>query len=84
MVAKRGHGKAGFCNIEDETGKIQLYVRQDVFGEDAYKIYRKVDIGDIVGVEGYFFATKTGETSLKVKKLVLLSKSLRPLPEKWH
>jgi len=84
IIAKRGHGKAGFCNIEDESGRIQLYIRQDVIGEDNYKIYRKIDIGDIIGVEGYFFATKTGETSIRVQKLILLSKSLRPLPEKWH
>ncbi|MDD5089415.1 MAG: lysine--tRNA ligase [Candidatus Wallbacteria bacterium] len=84
VMALRGHGKAGFCNIEDQSGNLQLYIRQDVLGERDFELYRQLDIGDFVGVEGYFFATKTGEITLKVEKFELLSKSLLPLPEKWH
>lgn len=84
VMAKRGHGRAGFCNIEDESGRVQLYVKEDVLGKREYKKYKLIDIGDIIGVKGYFFVTKTGELSLKVKELTLLSKALRPLPEKWH
>ncbi|RBP38459.1 lysine--tRNA ligase [Garciella nitratireducens] len=84
IMSKRGHGKAGFAHIQDMQGKIQIYVRMDQIGEEAYEEYKTYDIGDIVGVEGEIFRTKKGEISIKVDKMQLLTKSLQPLPEKWH
>ena len=80
----RSHGKTAFANIRDLSGDIQVYFRKDVLGEDEYKHVKMLDMGDIVGVEGHVFKTHMGEITVKVSKLTLLSKSLRPLPEKWH
>ena len=84
VMAIRGHGKTCFMDMRDISGRIQLYVRKDVLGEEAYKIIKMMDIGDIVGVTGTVFRTHMGEVSIKVTALEVLSKSLRPLPEKWH
>ncbi|WP_078414584.1 lysine--tRNA ligase [Priestia abyssalis] len=84
IMTKRGKGKAGFAHIQDLTGQIQLYVRQDSVGEEAYDIFNTADIGDIVGVKGTLFKTKVGELSIKVSEFTLLTKALRPLPDKFH
>lgn len=84
LMSKRGMGKVGFCHMADLSGQIQLFVKKDVLGEDEYAIFKKYDIGDIVGAEGEVFTTQTGEISVRVEKLTLLSKSLLPLPEKFH
>jgi lysyl-tRNA synthetase class 2 len=84
LMSKRGMGKAGFCDLQDRDGKIQLYVRKDEVGDESYELFKKYDIGDIVGVKGEIFKTHKGEISVKVKEIILLSKSLQPLPEKWH
>lgn len=84
MMSKRVMGKASFCNIRDLGGDIQVYVRKDDIGEDAYTEFKKFDIGDIIGVEGEVFKTHTGETSVKAFAAVLLTKSLQILPEKFH
>jgi len=84
MMAKRGHGKAGFANVQDGTAQIQIYSRLNDLGEEQYEIYKGLDIGDIVGVRGALFKTRMGEVTVAVKELTLLAKSLRPLPEKWH
>jgi len=84
IVARRIMGKASFVGLKDSTGKIQLYVRRDDVGEDVYAAFKKWDIGDIVGVEGTVFKTQTGEISVHATSIVLLSKSLIPLPEKFH
>lgn len=84
LMSKRRHGKAGFANLQDLSGDIQLYFRRDDVGVDKYEIYKKMDIGDILGVRGFVFRTKKGEISVHVQDFVLLSKSLNPLPEKWH
>ena len=84
IISKRGMGKAIFCHIKDDKGQIQLYVRSDAVSEQEFADFRKYDIGDIVGVSGYVFKTKTEEVSVHVERAVLLSKSLRPLPEKFH
>ena len=84
MLFKRVMGKASFCNIQDLKGKIQVYVARDSIGEDAYADFKKSDIGDIFGVKGYAFRTKTGEISIHAEELVMLSKSLQILPEKFH
>lgn len=84
IVARRIMGKASFVGLKDSTGKIQLYVRRDDVGEDVYAAFKKWDIGDIVGVEGTVFKTQTGEISVHVTSIILLSKSLIPLPEKFH
>ena len=84
MMFKRVMGKASFCNIQDRHGRIQVYVARDEIGEEAYKGFKKMDIGDILGVKGFVFKTKTGEISVHAKELTLLSKSLTPLPEKYH
>ena len=84
LMSKRLMGKASFADLRDSTGDIQLYVRRDNVGEEEYVAFKKFDIGDVVGVEGEVFRTKMGEISIKVEKIQLLSKSLRPLPEKWH
>ncbi len=84
MLSRRIMGKASFCNLADEKGNIQLYVKRDDVGEEDYAAFKKWDIGDIIGVEGFVFTTRTGEVSVHCKKIVLLSKSLIPLPEKFH
>ena len=84
LMSKRGMGKAVFCDLQDRQGRIQLYVRIDEMGEGPFNRFKKLDIGDIVGVEGEVFRTKRGEISVKANAVTLLSKSLRPLPEKFH
>lgn len=84
MMAKRIMGKASFCNVADLKGNIQCYVARDFLGEEPYKDFKKMDIGDIIGVEGTVFRTKTGEISIHAVKITLLSKNLQPLPEKFH
>ena len=84
LMSKRGQGKVMFCDLQDNTGRIQLFVKIDELGEEEYARFKKNDIGDIVGVEGEVFKTKTGETSIRAKCVTLLSKSLLPLPEKYH
>ncbi len=83
IVAMRDFGKAAFAHIQDSTGKIQIYFKKDVLSE-TYSLIKKMDIGDIIGVKGKLFRTKTEELTLEVEYFVILSKSLRPLPEKWH
>ena len=84
MMSKRGMGKAIFCHIQDDRGQIQLYTRSDAVSEQEFLDFRKYDIGDIIGATGYVFQTRTGEISVHVQSVVLLAKSLRPLPEKFH
>ena len=84
IIAKRIMGKASFCHIQDSDGKIQLYVSINDLGEESYKQFKEDDIGDIIGVTGFVLKTKTGEISVHAKEVTLLSKSLRPLPEKFH
>ena len=84
IMAKRIMGKASFCHIQDEEGKIQSYVSINELGEESYKQFKEDDIGDIIGITGFVFKTKTGEISIHAKEVTLLSKSLRPLPEKFH
>ena len=84
ILSKRGMGKAIFCHIKDDRGQIQLYIRSDAVTPTEFADFRKYDIGDIIGVNGYVFTTKTGEISVHVQGVTLLSKSLRPLPEKFH
>ena len=84
IMTKRGKGKAGFAHIQDLGGQIQIYVRQDAIGEEAYKLFTMADLGDIVGIEGTVFKTKVGELSIKATEFTFLSKALRPLPEKYH
>ena len=84
MMFKRVMGKASFCNIQDLQGNIQSYVARDDIGEDSYKDFKKYDVGDILGIKGFVFKTKTGEISIHAKEVTLLSKSLRILPEKYH
>ena len=84
MMSKRVMGKASFCHIQDLKGTIQSYVARDELGEDAYKDFKKLDVGDIIGVRGFVFRTKTGEISIHAKEITLLSKSLQVLPEKFH
>ena len=84
VMQKRVMGKASFCNILDQSGNIQSYVARDSVGEEAYKDFKKLDIGDIVGIEGEVFKTKTGEISIHASAVKLLSKSLQILPEKYH
>ena len=84
IMAKRIMGKASFCHIQDSEGKIQSYVSINDLGEESYKAFKTFDIGDIIGITGFVFKTRTGEISIHAKELTLLSKSLRPLPEKYH
>ena len=84
LMSKRGQGKVCFCDLQDSTGRIQLFVKIDEMGEEEYNRFKKNDIGDIVGAEGEVFKTKTGEISVRTKSIILLSKSLLPLPEKYH
>ena len=82
LMSKRGQGKVMFCDLQDATGRIQLFVKIDEMGEEEYARFKKNDIGDIVGAEGEVFKTKTGEVCVRTKSVILLSKSLLPLPEK--
>jgi lysyl-tRNA synthetase class 2 len=84
MMTKRGKGKAGFTHIQDLSGQIQLYVRKDTVGETEYEVFQSMDLGDIVGVTGVMFKTNVGELSVKATNIQLLTKALRPLPEKYH
>ena len=84
IMSKRGMGKAIFCHIQDREGQIQLYIRKDAVSETEFADFRKYDVGDIIGVSGYVFKTQTGEITVHVEHVTLLTKSLRPLPEKYH
>lgn len=84
IMSKRSHGKSGFAHIMGGSGRIQVYTKWDVVGEKKYDLYKSLDIGDFIGVEGILFVTRTGEITVLVKDFTLLAKSLRPLPEKWH
>ena len=84
MMTRREMGKASFCDIQDHAGRIQIYIRNDMIGDEAYEEFKKLDIGDIIGLEGEVFKTRMGEISVKAASFVLLAKSLRPLPEKFH
>ncbi|MCU9594355.1 lysine--tRNA ligase [Caldibacillus thermolactis] len=84
IMTKRGKGKAGFAHLQDVTGQLQIYVRKDAVGEEQYEIFKMADLGDIVGVKGTLFKTKVGELSIKVQDFQILTKSLRPLPDKFH
>ena len=84
IMSKRGMGKAIFCHIQDREGQIQLYIRKDAVSEIEFADFRKYDVGDIIGVSGYVFKTQTGEITVHVEHVTLLTKSLRPLPEKYH
>src|SRR5512135_873275 len=84
IMALRNFGKASFVQIQDRKGRIQAYVRKDFIGDAAFQLFKAVDLGDFIGVEGKIFRTKTGELTLQAQSFKLLVKSLRPLPEKWH
>ena len=84
IMASREHGKSAFMDVKDFSGRIQIYMRKDVIGDGPYEVLKALDIGDIIGVEGELFKTRTGEETLKVTEYKVLSKSLLPLPEKWH
>jgi lysyl-tRNA synthetase class 2 len=84
MMSKRVMGKASFCNVQDKPGNIQVYVARDAIGEESYAEFKKLDMGDIIGVKGYVFRTKMGEISIHAESITLLSKSLQILPEKYH
>ena len=84
IMSKRGMGKVGFLHIQDLDGRVQLFVKKDILGEEAYNVFKKYDIGDIIGADGEVFTTQTGEISIRVNSITLLSKSLQPLPEKFH
>ncbi|MDH5695677.1 MAG: OB-fold nucleic acid binding domain-containing protein, partial [Dehalococcoidia bacterium] len=84
VMAHRPMGKTSFLDIRDGSGKLQLYFQRDLLGEESYKLLKDIDIGDIIGVSGKLFRTKSGEPTLEVENSTLLAKSLQPLPEKWH
>jgi lysyl-tRNA synthetase, class II len=84
LMSLREHGKSMFCDLKDHTGKMQIYIKKDIIGDELWELRELLDIGDIIGVEGEFFKTRTGELTINASGLVLLAKSLRPLPEKWH
>lgn len=84
IVLRRGHGKAAFAHIQDQSGRIQIYGKLDSLGKDKYELFEKLDMGDIIGVKGNIFKTRTGEVTVRVQDFTLLTKSLQPLPEKWH
>jgi len=84
IMAVRAHGKSIFCDLKDSTGKIQFHIGQDSVGEEAFSVFKLLDLGDIIGIKGELFKTRTGEPTVKVSEFTLLAKSLRPLPEKWH
>lgn len=84
LMSIRRHGKASFAHLKDRSGRIQIYLREDEVGEGPYALFKKLDIGDLIGLQGNLFRTKTGELTVRIKEFEVLSKSLRPLPEKWH
>ncbi len=84
IVSFRSHGKASFAHLEDRSGKIQLYAKQDILGEEAYGLFRQLDLGDLIGVTGEIFKTHRGEITIKIEHFTYLAKALSPLPEKWH
>ncbi|MFW5913599.1 MAG: amino acid--tRNA ligase-related protein, partial [Bacillota bacterium] len=84
IMTKRGKGKAGFAHIQDQYGQIQIYARQDVLGEETFELFKKADLGDIIGVVGSIMKTRTGELSVRITDYIHLTKALRPLPEKYH
>src|SRR3989337_4314225 len=84
IMTRREHGKSAVCHMQDSSGKVQIYVRKDELGEGIYHTFSTLDIGDIIGVNGKVFRTKTNELTIHAKNITLLTKSLRPLPEKWH
>lgn len=84
IMALRGHGGASFGHIEDRTGRIQFYIRRDEVGERDYKMFKLLEVGDITGIDGHVFRTRTGEVTIRVARMTILTKTLRPLPEKWH
>jgi len=84
IMASRGHGKSIFADLNDGSGKVQVYVKKDRLGEESFDLFKNMDIGDIIGVEGKLFKTRTEEVTINVEKFVVLAKGLRPLPEKWH
>lgn len=84
IIALRSFGKAAFAHIQDDKGKTQIYFKKEIIGDEAYTILKKLDIGDYIGIEGMIFRTKTGELTVEVEKFSVLSKAIRPLPEKWH
>ena len=84
IIAYRRMGKNGFGHIQDSTGKVQYYIKKDEVGEEQYEIYKKLGIGDFVGIEGVLFRTQTGELTLRASSFEVLSKNIRPLPEKFH
>ena len=84
IMAMRKFGKAAFCTITDKSGQIQIYIKKDIVGDEVFETFKKWDIGDIVGIEGSLFKTKVGELSVQARSIVMISKSLRPLPDKWH
>ena len=84
IMTKRGKGKAGFAHLQDVAGQIQIYVRQDAIGEEAYELFKTTDLGDIIGISGTVFKTNVGELSVKAEEFTFLTKALRPLPEKFH
>jgi lysyl-tRNA synthetase class 2 len=84
LQAIRGHGKAGFADLTQGGSRVQIYVRKDAVGDRAFQLYELLDLGDLVGVEGYLFRTRTGELSVHVTALTLLAKAMLPMPEKWH
>src|SRR5690606_36084124 len=84
LMTKRLHGKAGFAHIQDLSGRMQIYVRADDVSEKEFRVFQMLDIGDLIGVEGHLFKTNRGETTVWVRRLVFLTKSLLPLPDKYH
>lgn len=84
ILAMRKFGKAAFCTVADRTGQLQVYIKKDIVGEELFETFKKWDIGDIVGFEGPLFKTKVGELSIQARTIIMISKSLRPLPDKWH
>jgi lysyl-tRNA synthetase class 2 len=84
VLAMRKFGKAAFCTVADKSGQLQIYVKKDILGDEVFETFKKWDIGDIIGVEGTLFKTKVGELSLQARRITMISKSLRPLPDKWH
>src|SRR5699024_6935951 len=84
VVAKRGSGKAGFLDLMDRSATIQIYARQDELGEEEYDLWKSLDLGDFIGVEGYVIKTDSGELTIRITHLEFLSKALRPLPDKYH
>src|SRR5207237_9933509 len=84
LTAIRGHGKAGFADLTQGGQRLQIYIRKDAVGDQNFQLFQLFDLGDLIGVEGYLFRTRTGELSVHVTSLVLLAKAMLPMPEKWH